>query len=178
MVGLGVRWPWNEPHCPQQNPKSERSHGTGQRWAEPGTCGSAAALQARLDEADRLQREVYVTAAGASRWELFPELRHSGRRYSAAWEARAGSLALVAEHLAAYVAVRRVGPGGSIRVYGRLRYVGRQDAGQEVPVQYDPQAHGWLLCDAHGRELRRHEAPEISAAALLKLQGGKTEPDA
>jgi hypothetical protein len=177
VVGLGVRWHWNDPHCPQQNPKIERAQGTGQRWAEPGTCRSVAELQARLDEADRLQREAYVTPAGASRLELFPDLRHSGRRYTAAAEARGWRLAQVEEHLAEYVAVRRVGAGGSIFIYRRLRYVGRQYAGQDVQVQYDPQAHGWLVSDAHGRELRRHEAPEISAAALVKLQGGKTAPD-
>ena len=100
VVGLGVDWPWNDPHGPQQNPKIERSHGTGQGWAEPQTCRSVAELQARLDEADRRQREAYVTPAGASRWQLFPDLRHSGRRYAAAGEARTWSLARVEEHLA------------------------------------------------------------------------------
>jgi transposase InsO family protein len=126
VVGLGVRWHWNDPRCPQQNPKVERSQGTGKRWAEPGTCRTVAELQARLDEADRLQRAVYVTAAGASRLELFPALRQAGRTYTPAWEARAWSLSLVEEHLAEYVGVRRVGSGGSVAVYDRLRYVGRQ----------------------------------------------------
>lgn len=44
VVGLGVRWHWNDPHCPQQNPKGERSQGTSQRWVEPGTCRSPAEL--------------------------------------------------------------------------------------------------------------------------------------
>jgi hypothetical protein len=174
VVGLGVRWHWNDPHCPQQNPKVERSQGTGKRWAEPGTCRTAAELQARLDEADRLQREVYVTAAGASRLELFPALRHSGRAYTAAWEKRAWSLSLVEDHLAEYVGVRRVSSGGHVAIYDRLRYVGRQYTGQCVHVQYDPQAHGWLISDAHGRELRRHEAPEISRDRIVKLTFRKT----
>src|ERR1700730_4817831 len=114
LVGLGVLLHFNDPCCPQQNPKVERSQGTGKRWAEPGQCRSVAELQTRLDEADRLQREEYPTPGGGSRLELFPQLRHSGRPYSAAWEERTWSLRLVEEHLAEYVAVRRVGAGGNV----------------------------------------------------------------
>jgi hypothetical protein len=169
VVGLGVRWHWNDPCCPQQNPKVERSQGTGKRWAEPGQCRTVAELQARLDEADRVQREEYRTRGGASRLELFPELQHSGRTYSIAWEERTWSLPLVEEHLSEYVAVRRVGANGNIGVYDRGRYVGRQYAGRYVQVQYDPQAHGWLICDEEGRELRRQEAPEISREGIVKM---------
>jgi hypothetical protein len=168
VVGLGVQWHWNAPRCPQQNPKSERSQGTGKRWAEPGGCRSVAELQQRLDEADRLQREAYPTKSGSSRWELFPDLRHSGRPYTRAWEERAWDLRRVEEHLAEYVAVRRVSCGGHVGVYDQPRYVGRQYLGQYVQVQYDPQAHGWLISDAQGRELRRHSAPEISRDLLVK----------
>jgi hypothetical protein len=169
VVGLDVRWHWNEPRRPQQNPKVERSQGTAKRWAEPDQGVSGADLQARLEEADRVQREDYPTRGGGSRRELFPELRHSGRPYSRAWEGRAWSLRLAEEHLAEYVGQRRVDSGGSVAVYDRLRYVGKQYAGQVVQVQYDPQAHGWVIADAEGRELRRHEAPEISRARIVKL---------
>jgi hypothetical protein len=169
VVGLGVHWHWNDPRCPQQNPKVERSQGTGKRWAEPGSCRTVGELQARLDEADRMQREVYVTPAGVSRLELFPALRHSGRAYTVAWEVRAWSLSRVEDHLADYIGVRRVGSGGSVGVYDRVRYVGRQYAGQHVLVQYDPQAHGWVISDARGKELRRHEAPEISQQTIVKM---------
>jgi hypothetical protein len=170
LVGLGVHWHWNDPRCPQQNPKVERSQGTGKRWAEPGSCRSVAELQTHLDVADRMQREVYVTPAGASRLELFPELRHSGRTYTAAWETRVWSLALVEAHLAEYIGVRRVGSGGSVAVYDRLRYVGRQYAGQHILVQYDPQAHRWVMSDIQGKELRRHEAPEINPQNIVKVK--------
>jgi hypothetical protein len=174
VVGLGVRWHWNDPHCPQQNPKVERSQGTAKRWGEPGSCRTVAELQARLDEADRLQREEYPTRAGGSRLQLFPGLRHSGWTYTRAWEERTWSLALVETHLAEYVGVRRVGSGGSVGIYDRTRYVGRQYAGRFVLVQYDPQAHGWLISDDQGRELRRHEAPEISQKEIVQLTFGKT----
>lgn len=168
VLGLGVRWHWNAPRSPQQNPKIERSQGTGKRWAEPGCCRSVAELQQRLDEADSLQREAYPTPAGGSRLELFPQLRHSGRPYTRGWEDRTWDLRRVEEHLAEYVAVRRVSSGGSVGVYDQARYVGRQYAGQYVQVQYDPDAHGWIIADEQGRELRRYATPEISRDTLVK----------
>src|SRR5262249_43946834 len=65
--GLGIDWHWNDPHCPQQNPKVERSQGTAKRWAEPRRCDSVNELQRRLDEADRIQREEYPYVSGQSR---------------------------------------------------------------------------------------------------------------
>jgi hypothetical protein len=169
LVGLGVRLLWNDPRCPQQNPKVERSQGTGKRWAEPGRCQSVAELQARLDEADRIQREEYPAAAGASRLELFPGLGQPARPYTRAWEDEAWSLARVEAHLAEYVAVRRVSAGGHVTVYDHGRYVGVQYARQFVQVQYDPERHQWLVSDRDGRELRRLLAPEISRAEIFKL---------
>ena len=78
-----------------------RSGNWPKRWCEPSCCASVAELQARLDEADRLQREEYPTRAGGSWMELFPELRHSGRRYSLAWEQRSWDLQRVEDHLPA-----------------------------------------------------------------------------
>ena len=121
-----------------------------------------------------MQREEYPTRGGSSRWELFPALRHSGRRYSLAWERRCWNLQRVEDHLAEYVAVRRVGANGNVGVYDRVRYVGRQYAGQHVLVQYDPQAHDWLIADERGRELRRQAAPEICRVEIVKMTFGKT----
>jgi transposase InsO family protein len=169
IMGLGIGWHWNDPHCPQQNPKIERSQGTGKRWSEPGSCDSVAELQRHLDEADRIQREEYPSCAGRPRRQVFPQLRHSGRCYTRAWEERTWSLLRVEEQLAEYVAIRRVAATGHVSVYDHGRYVGAQYRGQSVQVQYDPQAHGWVISDSEGREIRRHEAPEISREQITKL---------
>jgi hypothetical protein len=168
VLGAGVDLHWNDACCPQQNPKIERSQGTGKRWAEPGRCASVAQLQASLDEADRLQREEYPTAGGPSRLELFPELRHSGRAYTPSGEAREWSLQRVEAHLAGYVAIRKVSSTGRITVYDHDRYLGQQYRGQHVQVQYDPDGHQWLISDQSGRELRRHAAPEITREEIVK----------
>ena len=72
VVGLAVDWHWNDPGRPQQNPKIERSQGTGKRWADPGRCQTVEELQMRLDEADRNHREKYRVRDGKVGWSCFP----------------------------------------------------------------------------------------------------------
>jgi hypothetical protein len=170
LIGLGVEVVWNDPRRPQQNGVVERSQGTAKRWAEPQACQTAAQLQARLDEDDALQRERYPVARGRSRWELFPGLAHSGRRYREAGEARAWSLGRVGEHLAGYAVPRRVDSQGKVSVYNRNIYVGVVHKGQPVWVQFDPEQEQWLISDSAGRQLRSVAAPEISAASIRSLQ--------
>jgi hypothetical protein len=169
VVGLGITWHWNDPRCPQQNPKIERSQRTGKRWAEPKRSTSVAELQARLDDADRIHREKYRQRSGKSRLELFPELHHSGRPYTRTWEDRHWSLPLVIEHLSEYVAIRKVSTTGHISVYDHGHYVGKQFARQWVQVQLDPEACDWLIADERDRVIRRVPAPQISREKIVKM---------
>src|SRR6266516_1014473 len=169
VVGLGVEWHWNDPCCPQQNPKIERSQGTGKRWAEPKQCQSVAELQARLDEADRNHRERCRLRGGRTRLEMFPELKHSGRKYTQTWEDDHWSLPRVEAHLSEYVATRTVTSSGHVTVYDHGRYVGKQFIGQVVRVQYDPDAHDWLIADRNDQTIRHHAAPEINRAEIFKM---------
>lgn len=174
VVGLGIDWHWNDPRCPQQNPKIERSQGTAKRWADPGSCNSVAELQAELDHADENHRERYRLAAGKTRLEMFPELKHSGREYRRAWEDRNWSLPRVEAHLSEYVASRKVTATGHISVYDHGRYVGKQFVGAMVKVQYDPDAHDWLISDSNDKEIRHQPAPEITQAQIIKMKFRKT----
>jgi hypothetical protein len=117
-----------------------------------------------------LQRERYPLAQGRSRWQLFPGLRHTGRPYRAADEARLWDLPRVRAHLAGYAVPRRVDRQGKVSVYNRNLYVGVRHAGQEACVEYDPEQGQWLVSDGAGRPLRAVAAPEISAAAIGSLQ--------
>jgi hypothetical protein len=169
VVGLGIDWHWNDPCCPQQNPKIERSQGTGKRWAEPKRCQSVPELQARINEADRNHREHYRPRGRKSRLELFPELTHSGRPYTRRWEDRHWSMVHVVEHLSEYVATRTVCATGHISVYDHGRYVGKQFIGQTVKVQFDPDAHDWLISDRNDQAIRHHAAPEITREEISKM---------
>src|SRR5439155_13638129 len=124
LIGLGIDLAWNEPRRPQQNGVVERSQGTGKRWAEPHRCSSAAELQGRLDDDDRLQRERYPVAGGLSRWQLFAGLAHSGRPYREADEAQGWDLRRVGENLASYAVGRQVRREGKWSDYKHNLYFG------------------------------------------------------
>jgi len=166
LIGCGVEMIWNPPRQPQKNGVIERSQGTGKRWTEPQRCASAAELQQRVDEADRIQRDCYPSVGGRSRTAAFPELRRTDPN---AWRRRAWSLTRVLDHLAEYVLVRRVDKVGKIAVYGRDLYVGKPWIGQDVFVTLDPLAKEWIVAAADGALLRRCLADELNAADLRAL---------
>lgn len=175
LLGLEVEVIWTDPHSPQQNGVVERSQRTGQNWAEPGRCPDTVELQRRLDESDQIQREEYPQAGGRTRWQLFPGLRHSGRRYSRRWEERTWSLPRVLQHLSGYTVARQVDRGGKLSLYNRNQYVGVAYAYQTVYVRLDPDAQQWIIADVEGRQIRVHEAKELSRQAIrgLTVTGNK-----
>jgi hypothetical protein len=147
----------------------ERSQGTGKRWAEAASCRDAAALQRRVDDQDRIQRELYPSIAGTSRWEAFPGLRHSGRPYRAEDEAAAWDLGRVLGHLAEYVVVRRADRSGTISLSNRSRYVGTALAGRDVYVTLDPVEVEWVYASREGTCYRRQKAEELTAERIVGL---------
>jgi hypothetical protein len=163
------------PAAAAKNGVVERSQGTAKRWAEPQTCASHAELQERLHADDRLQRERYPLVKDRSRWELFPGLAHSGRRYRVADETRRWDLEQVRQHLAGYAVTRKVDRTGQVSLYNRSYYVGVVHAGQTVYVMFDPQSSEWLFADSTGKQLRSQRAVEIDAERIraLKLTGKK-----
>lgn len=166
LIGCGVEMIWNPPRQPQKNGVIERSQGTGKRWSEPGRCVTAADLQQRVDEADRIQRECYPSVGGRSRTAAFPELARPDPK---AWRRREWSLTRVLEHLAEYVLVRRVDKVGKIAVYGRDLYVGKAVIGRDVFVALDPIDKEWIVSAADGATLRRCLADELDAADIRDL---------
>lgn len=170
LIGLGLTVVWIPPRRPQDNGVVERSQGTSKRWAEPQGCASAGELQQRLDADDRLQREQYPLYQGQSRWQLFPGLAHSGRPYRAAKEKALWDLTRVQEHLAGYVVPRKVDRTGQVSLYNRNYYVGLLHKGQTVYVLFDPHSGEWVFTASDGRQLRSHQAVEITATRITTLQ--------
>src|SRR5262245_53895552 len=170
LIGLGVDMIWNPARRPQDNGVVERSQGTGKRWGEPETCGSPEELQRRLEEMDRIQREVYPSIQGQNRWEAFPELRQIERPYSESWEKKNWDVQRVLTHLANDNALRRVDRKGQVSIYGRNHYVGQQHQGQDIYVLLDPVDREWVFATAAGVQLRRKAADEITEERILKLQ--------
>jgi hypothetical protein len=170
LIGLGVDMIWNPARQPQDNGVVERSQGTAKRWAEPHACRSLAELQRRLREADRIQREVYPTKDGRSRWEVYPTLRHSGRSYTPTWERRHWRLSRVLDHLANYTVQRKVSQTGHVSLYNRGQYLGKMHQGKIVYVMLDPDDGEWIFADPAGQQLRRRAAPEISRPQIVNLK--------
>ncbi len=169
LIGLGIDMVWIPPACPQQNGVVERAQGTGQNWAEPETCGQREELQQRCDDLDRLQRERYPYRDGRSRWEVYPALKHTGRKYRRREERSAWDVSKVWAVLAQQVVQRQVDCSGSISLYNRTRYVGKQYIGKLVYVSLDPSGPTWVLADETGNELRTHAADELAAERIRSL---------
>ena len=130
---------------------------------------SAAELQARLEEMDRLYREDYPYRGGRSRLAVFPDLAHSGRRYDRGSESAVWEWSRVAEHLAGIVPLRRVDQSGRVSVYNRNHYVGRLHQGKDVYVMYDPDFNEWVFADRDGRLLNRRPADQLTPERVLSL---------
>jgi hypothetical protein len=158
------------PRHPQDNGVVERSQGVGKNWAEPELCHSVQQLQRRFDEEDRVQREEYPSIGGQPRLTVYPELRHSGRPYSRAWERQHWSWPLVCARLSGFVVARRVDSSGKIGVYGHKLYVGVRFKGREVWVQLDPERVEWVVSDRGGQQLHRTPATMLTAERVQRLQ--------
>jgi hypothetical protein len=170
LAGLAVRVHAIRPRRPQDNGVVERSQGTAKRWGDPPSCHCAQELQAGLDEADRIQREVYPNRGGRSRLEVFPELKHSGRSYARADEPATWDLERARQCLAGYGVIRAVNGSGCVSVYNRSQYVGTAYRNSNVIVRYDPQKNSWLFYTTDGGLLNTQAASEISTEMICNMQ--------
>ena len=157
----------------RRTPKARTTDG--KRWGDPGSCDTPEELQRQLLYADAVQREAYPSVGGLSRAAAYPGLRHSGRRYSRRWEDREWDVRRVLEHLAGYVAVRRVDKNGKVSLYHRPHYVGTLHRGKRIYVMVDPQRGEWVFADLQGRQLRSIAAEELTAERIRSLTVAKRD---
>ena len=169
MWGLGIAMQWIKPACPRQNGVVERSQDVAQDWFEPQTCRSVSELQRRANRLDCQQRQSYPYRGSQSRWEVYPELVHSGRVYSVRREQSLWSVLPVLEALSEWVVKRRVDCNGDASLYNRGRYVGKHHVGKSVYVYLDPSGPEWVIADEEGRQLRTHAAEELTAERIRSL---------
>jgi hypothetical protein len=171
LVGLGIRLNFLPPGQKQLNGVVERSQGTGQRWCEPATCGTAEELQQRLEQMDRIQREEYPSFAAGSRLAVFPQLQQVNRPYTLAWEEEHWDLRLAQQYLSGHTALRRANKQGQVSVYARRYSMGAKHRRQSVQVHYDPGSGEWVFAEEQsGQPLRRYQAVEITRERIRNLQ--------
>jgi hypothetical protein len=169
LAGLGVGLLANPPRRPQDNGVVERFQGVAKAWCEPHTCNSVAELQRRLDEKDHWQRDLYPTADGRPRCEVYPELNHSGRPYKRSREQANWDLSLAWAWLGSHQVSRLVDSQGKVSLYNRPHFVGLRWAGRRIWVGFDSERGEWTFQDKHGYEISRQEAPELSAERIRAL---------
>jgi hypothetical protein len=169
LVGLGIDVRWSRPAVPQDNGVVERSMRTGKAWANPGKCRSHREVQSRLDEMDRIQREEYPALAGRTRLAVWPELSHSGRAYSRAWERSNWSLEAALGRLGCFVVRRRVSRQGRVSLYDRPYHVGVSLADQELLVQFSPLRLEWIVSDRRDRQIRAIPASTLTRKNIVTL---------
>src|SRR3954451_18191262 len=154
----------------QDNGVIERYQGVGKSWGEPHRCRSAAELQRRLDEWDRWQRDLYPTIEGRPRSEVYPGLKHSGRRYARAREKAMWDLGRAWAWVGSHLVGRRVDSQGKVSLYNRPYTVGLKWRGRKIWVGFDPERGEWMFQDERGHEIRRQAAAELSAERIRALE--------
>jgi hypothetical protein len=170
LIGLGLGVIWIPPRTPQDNGVVERSQAMAFNWAEPDRCHDAAEFQGRLDDEDDVQRARYPHGSFGSRMEAYPDLAHSGRPYSVAWERANWSWDAVLAALAGEAVPRRVDCSGKVGVYHDKLYVGTVNRGKEVVLQFDAGTAEWVIGGRDGVELCRRPLTQFDAAGLLQLR--------
>jgi hypothetical protein len=169
LAGLGVGLLPNPPRRPEDNGVIERYQGVGKSWGEPSRCGSPRTLQRRMDKLDQWQRDLYPIAKGRSRRELYPALKHSGRRYDPARESAMWDLKRAWAWVGAHLVPRRVDSQGKVSLYNRPYTVGLLWRNRNIWVGFDAETGHWMFLDEQGHEIRRQVASELTAERILAL---------
>lgn len=192
LIGLGVGLVYNPPRSPKYNCFVERLQGLAEPWAEPESCASVEEYQRHLDWAIRVQRAEYPAIARPSasptetkaedgkangkvserrtRLQAYPELAVVRRPYDPEHEAETWRLERVKEYLAQGCWRRKVNKVGQITIYRRVLSVGHAYRGRTVLVTLDPLTNEWVIQEANGNELARHQATEITTARICNLE--------
>ena len=166
-VGLGIKVVYNKPRCPQQNGTVENLQGTCFRWSNPGECQSAEMLQASLDEANRIQRNVFRLREkqGKTRQELYPQLATNPRRLTP----QSFDYERVKQYLAQKVWQRILPKSGTIKFANTDIYVSNKLFGQTVSVTFDPVETKWVVRSVTGELLKISDKEIFSENMILKI---------
>lgn len=164
-IGLGIEVVYNKPRCPQQNGTVEGLQGTCFRWSDPSQCSSVQTLQLAVNEANRIQRCVYLIPKKKhqTRKQLYPQLETNPRLY----HPKAFEFDRVKQYLGQKVWRRTVRKNGSIRIYTTEIYVAQALAGQTLTITFDPLEPQWIIRNSNGALLKTSKRALITAEMIL-----------
>lgn len=164
-TGLGIEVIQNTPGRPQENGVVEGLQSTLNRWSNPARYDDLESFQKAVDEAGRIQREVYkvTTQNYQTRLSLFPELTQNKRIY----RKENFDFTKVQQYLARKIWRRTVKQSGEIRFMGVPIYVGYRWSAQIVTLSYDPQEDLWVVHDSNGQLVKTSMKKVISEQKIL-----------
>lgn len=164
-TGLGIELIQNTPGRPQENGAVEGLQGTLYRWVNPQKYFDRDSFQLAVNEAGRIQREVYKIPAQAyqTRISLFPKLSNNPRTYSK----DKFDFSKVEEFLAKRIWSRKVKQNGEIRFMGEAIYVGYKHAAKQVTLSYDPLESIWSIHDTKGVWIKTSNKEIISQKKII-----------
>lgn len=168
-IGLGIEVHLNAPKVPQQNGTVEGLQGICHRWSAPHVHDTLKSYQQRINETNRIQREVYrIRKEGdKTRKQLYPELWKNPRKFNPT----NFKMKRIYENLATRVWQRQVNSGGSARFWKAFFYVGKQFRYQTVTITFDPLECQWLIRATDGRLLKINKKEFFTKKLLFKHAG-------
>lgn len=166
-IGLGIEVIQNNPGCPQENGAVEGLQGILFRWSCPKSYHDLDSFQSAVDEAGRIQREVFQIAAQQykTRMSLFPELNNNPRTYTK----DQFEFSRIEEYLAKRVWKRKVKTNGEIRFMGQAIYIGNKHKAKQVSLSFDIQDKAWSVHDDRGTLIKYFQKQIISMQTLREF---------
>ena len=168
-IGLGIEVQLNALGVPQQNGTVEGLQGVCRRWSNPAGYDNIADYQERVDQTNRIQREVYRLRkqGDKTRKELYPQLWQNPRTYNPDefW------IDKVYKDLATRVWKRRIKDKGDLKFWKKEIYIGTRFKNQKVTITFDPDELQWMVRSNDGRLLKVCSKERFTEAQILEHAG-------
>jgi len=168
-IGLGIEVILNPPRTPQENGTVEGLQGICKRWSCSPKYGTMEEYQVRIDETNRIQREVYrIRKKGdKTRREIYPELWTGPNKYNP----RDFDIQKVFDELSNRTWVRRTTNSGSLNFWSKSVYLGKPFIYHDVTITFDPFDCLWTIRATDGRILKEVENSIFTEGQILKNAG-------
>ena len=170
LVGLGVKVVFGRPRRSTDNAVVERSHGILECWVEPEKRLDLPDLQATLDDFVHIQRAIYPSCDGQSRFATYPDIDCPRQVYQREQEASVWQLQRVLAYVATFRFTRTVEKNGRITHFTREYALGRQHQAQQVTVFLDADTCEWVVENRQGEIVKRFLAEQLTYLTLSNMQ--------
>lgn len=169
LIGLGIQVVFGRPRQSTDNAVVERSHGVLDAWIEPHQCANKADLDRQVAKFVHIQRAVYPSCEGRSRFETYPELHIPNRVYDKQQDAHLWQRSRVLDYVAQFRFTRTVEKIGRLNHFKHEYQVGRAYASQQVTVYLDVEMVQWVVEDRYGEIIARFNAEQFDYLTITDM---------